>query len=665
MTLRKKIERKVEKERKEAGFEGKVTIQEKPIPVDPHTGKPIKSSFSGCVAPKTLDVDIAYSPDYEKEKPGKTEKVVTFIGRHEFGHIHDDRTGEGCPGTLDKHLEFVKIFKGILAPKGFNSSDVQYAVNAFEDVIDNAQLTKAFDIGGAVRFYEDVGDKSGYSQFYEAFVKLQSTFFPNRYKKLITPFYKNTDKVKKCLDKFKQRTGINSMRTTIDDKLQSKYNQKNGIQQQSYKNTSGIVDYLTDENNWDNLAKVFAEEFSELMEPGYALPIPGLSGEGTTGYDDGSDEQDSGSSQSDGSDKDDKEESDKDDKDGEGKGPGEDSDDNEDDKDGDGSSTGDDGEESDSGNDFDWDALKGGHIFDQMMQDSANRKDKAYEDFQNGKSLPELIDYYEALNAVYERKARRLNIKAESIIRNARMPAAWFGMERFDPKRHRARHLKVGFEKGKATLMRRKYHQDITFQYKDPGKGFPEARFILIDSSESMLHSPNGGGIGDTNYIPWGTNSKYHYALLAWYGFIEFLRQNRILKRTKISLGNFSNVTYLAKGLDEAKKQALKPQWGGTYLNLDTIEHMFEDKGLLVFTISDGDISNWSSIKDKYIESVTKHLYFHIQISSYDNAMTRDLKAHGIPVFPVTGDQDLFNKVIEVSSALYKKNGRGQDIQVR
>ena len=42
---------------------------------------------------------------------------------------------------------------------------------------------------------------------------------------------------------------------------------------------------------------------------------------------------------------------------------------------------------------------------------------------------------------------------------------------------------------------------------------------------------------------------------------------------------------------------------------------LFEGEGSLVYTISDGNIGNWSEIRDEFIEGARRHNYFHLQVS--------------------------------------------------
>ncbi len=628
------IKNKAEKEKREAKFEGSISIEEKEVIIDPLTRLPQKNSFAGVIDPKTKQINIQYKKEYAEKKPEKTEKVVIDIERHEINHIGDVRTKKGCPGTLEKHLEIYEAVAEVLKPMGYNQFDVQYVVNAFEDFIDNINLSNKFDIEGLIRFYEDVGEnceslvekfekmfnvkvkakrKPKYTPFYEAFVKLQALFWNHPEKRILNKYYTHKPEIKETLENFLERSGLRNFKRKIHIGRK--------VIETNEKDREAMLNYLNDEERWPKLAKIFAEEFSKLIQPGYALPIPGLGGAGTRGRENEVEVRIKVKKKK----------------------------------------SGDEDEEESEEEGIDWDNFEEGNYFDREMKDPEKRKEQAWKDFNKGKGRPDWLNYYEALDAVYERLARRLNIKAEVFTRTTKMPLAWYGKRDFDPERDKPKHLTFGFnEKGNVVRKKKRWHYDMNLEYRVAEKGFPEVRFVMVDTSSSMKKDPEGGNnVGDTSYIPWGTNSKYHYALLAWYGFLEYLRQNHLLKKTTISLANFSDVTVLAKGLEQAKKLALKPQFGSTYVDLDKVKEILSGHGNLIFTISDGEIFNWEDIKDEFIKNAKNNYYFHIQIGS-SNEVTNDLEAEGIPVYYVKGELDLWQKVIEITDNLYRKKSKGK-----
>jgi hypothetical protein len=629
----KQLEQIANTEVRDSRFPGTVSIQERKIMEN--------GSFAASVFHQTNKIEEQYNPEYEEKKPGKTGTVIKSITRHEIKHIKDERHPRGaCPRTIDTHIELYNVATDVLFPKGYTGNDVQYIVNAFEDVVVNVNEAHDFNNEGMVRFYEDqfeatqnkaklakskaklanTKEKSkGSSTFYEAFVKLQQAINQNKNKKMLNRFYMHDKEVKRTLDNFFQNSGLNQYKTNITVKGK----------EVTIRDREAILDYINNEKNWKGLVKIFCEEFSRLMTPGYAMPIPGLSGSGTKGRENEEKNKEDNK-------KDSNAESEKENK-------------NEKKKDSDSKKSKKDGA-------IAWGQLEGGNAFDKQMKDPETRKDLAWKEFREGKSPPKWQDYFEALDGVYEKLARRLNFKVEDFTNSTKMPIMYYGKKEFDPSRDRSRKLTFGFDDaGKISLKKRKWHEDIPLEYKVSNKGFPEIRFVLLDTSGSMESSPDmNDEVGDKKFIPWGTNSKYHYALLGWYGFVEYLKRNHLLKKTNVSLANFSDSTILANGLDEAKKIALKPQFQNTKIDENVIKKMFDNRDMLMFTISDGHIDNWYKIGKKFIENAKKHKYFHLQIGDPNN-FSEALENNGFPVYYIKGDNDLWKKVIEISDHMYRK----------
>ena len=157
------------------------------------------------------------------------------------------------------------------------------------------------------------------------------------------------------------------------------------------------------------------------------------------------------------------------------------------------------------------------------------------------------------------------------------------------------------------------------------------------------------------SYAWWSDKTRYHHALVAWYGLLELLRKQGTLKHKSVKFANYSNDTYTAENLDDAKRLALKPQFGGTSLDLDKVRDMF-GRGQLVFTISDGDMNNWYKIREEFIERAKQNHYFHFQIGG-KTQMTADLEAAGIHVEYDDGST-LGTKIIDLTKPyISKKNG--------
>lgn len=678
-----------------------------------------KPRFEAYIDLKTSDMFIGYDPKYiDEEGQEKFEEVMTDIPRHEIDH--ECYAGfTGCPRNADLHLDcFMTPMSKVLGPKGFTIDDVHYASNLLQDTILHADLNKKFTLNGINNFFEEVGKSRKDDKFtpcYDAHVKLNLFLWGNKkQKKQLRKHFTSDETVKEVLNNFLKRTGIKEMtEESKDSSLEDKKYRKQSFDGQTVYDHKKIREYLTNENNWKTISTIYAEEFSKLMTPGYAMPLQDNSGKGTQGYESekGQQQQSKGNQsgkdnkqgKGDQSGKGDQGESEGDEQgsgesgessegqgngesnqEGEGKGKGQ----GESDEDGSENGSGDEGDDSDGEDDGDGSSSSSGnsnkqsqspssspsagygigepgklnqgnvpsegHKFDKEIYDPNYQKRRIRRAHKNNEQLPPLFNKYESLDLLYQMLAGELKVNAETFNEQNKMPIAYYGKRPFNPERDKLKNVKFGFnEKGELELQKKKYHEDINVNYKKSPKGFPQARFGLIDSSGSMAGGIDQNGEGKKSIIPWGDNSSYHYALLSWYGFLEYLKKNQLLKQTSVSLGNFSDITYVGRGLTQAKRVALSPQWGGTALDLDKVKEFFKYKDMIIFTISDGGLSNWHNIKDEFIKDAKKHYYFHLQIGAKSN-MAQDLEKAGLKVVQVSSAKDLASTVIDLTDKLYR-----------
>ena len=359
---------------------------------------------------------------------------------------------------------------------------------------------------------------------------------------------------------------------------------------------NSIRNFLNDENNWKKISGIYAEEFSKLMESNYAMPIFNHSGKGTKGR------------------------------------------------------------ESESR------GIVEGNEFDYEMEKEEYKMKRVQRNYDSKDKKPSLMDSFESLDLLYQSLAKKLNFKPETYTESEQRPVFFYGERPFDPDRDNSRHVVLGInEDGKVELKKRRYGETMDIPHKISPKGFPETRFCLMDTSGSMKYNPNNEmdstgnltNVGKTGIIKWGDNSKYHYALLGWYGLLEYLKYTHQLDQTTIGLGNFSNETRVSHGLEAAKRNALTPQFQGTKIEPEKIRDMFRGEGNLIYTISDGEIENWSSIRNEFIKKAKEHSYFHLQIGS-GNEMTKDLGRNGMNVVEIHDANDLANKVIEITDENFR-----------
>ncbi len=577
-TLRKDIETHVEQEIKTGKFPG--SYQANSTSETPHIG--------GSIKLPALDViSIKYNPSYEQVRPGQLPIMARDATRHEINHRRYHGF-HGCPRTIDHHEIIVEVIAKVLQPKGYGDEDIRYLTNTLEDTILHDDLSEKFSLDGTTEFFSDVGrTHQGFTPLYDAHVKLNNYLWRGKDKRLRPYFTKDPETqqhIVKALQQFLERTGIAALQQEITIKGTP----------HTIKDRDAIRAFLNDETNWPTVAAIYAEEFSPLMQPSYAMPIFNHSGKGTKGREHETPE--------------------------------------------------------DEGNEF-----------DHAMNKESYKTQRARKAWKHDTGIPPLMTPFETLDFVYQHLARGLRFNIQAFSESQQRPVHWYGKRDFDPERDTLKHLLVDIDdEGKIVIKKRPHSTSIDTPYKHAPRGFPETRFGILDTSGSMAYNTRNEGfsgrpinIGKTSVIPWGDESKYHYGILAWYGLIEYLKQNHLLNQTTIGLGNMSSNTIIARGLDNAKRNALTPQFGGTVLEASKLQDIFQGEGSLIFTTSDGEIENWDAIQKKFIQLARQHCYFHFQIGE-PSTMATALQREGLCVIPILQAEDLTQKIINLTDQLYR-----------
>jgi len=607
--LREEVERVVAQEIEDASFTGKGTVKEF------RAGKN-KTRFKAHTNMDTQEIQFSYDPGYEVENEGGIVRVARDVMKHEenhhgFYHVKHGRF-YGCPRNIDLHArEIYEPIMEVVGKKGFSGKDGHYVANAFEDTVLHHDLARTERLGGIEDFFDEVGNKAEngkFGDFYEAHVKLNMFLWGDRkQKRRMRKHFENKKEVTEVVQNFLSRTGISD------------------IGGKGMRDPALIRGFLNDESNWKEMSRIYAEEFSKLMKPGYALPLFDHSGEGTDGIEKEDQKKNEGKAEGSG---DDEEEEEEDDDGGikvvirvpGGKGKGE--------------------------------KLEG-NVFDREMRGEEYMKRRIEEAVNTGSEAPIWMDDFTKHDLFYQTLAGKRNIIAESTTRTESLPVAWYGKRPFDPEKDNMRHVKIGFdEEGKAQLQKMKYHVDIPLQVKTAVKGFPKIKWGLLDTSGSMASAVDERGEGSTKMVPWGDNSCYHVALVEWYSYLDFLKKNHLLSQSDIGLVNFSCESHVGNGLQEAKRTALNPQFGGTEVDMDKIKPLFEGTGNLIWMITDGHIDNWDKIKDEFINGAKRHQYMHIQIGG-ENETSQDLQKEGLFVTHINSAKDLEGKVIDLSKKVH------------
>ena len=216
---------------------------------------------------------------------------------------------------------------------------------------------------------------------------------------------------------------------------------------------------------------------------------------------------------------------------------------------------------------------------------------------------------------------------------------------------------------GKPALAVPRSYIEQAVRYKKSIKSYPELNIALLDTSGSMRESADGSDSGKDHIIPWGDNSKYHYAVLAYYGVEKALHRIGVGVKTKYNVITFSEDT-TATGVrayydDVRKQRMLNPKFGDdTIIDAAVLTKECHEPESILMTISDGAIRNWSSIKNQFKNIIKDKFYVHFQIGS-DTDTTRDLKSWGATVIPVSNAQDLPRRAIDVAKTFYKNYAAG------
>ncbi|MEK6862929.1 MAG: hypothetical protein AABW57_02075 [Nanoarchaeota archaeon] len=286
--------------------------------------------------------------------------------------------------------------------------------------------------------------------------------------------------------------------------------------------------------------------------------------------------------------------------------------------------------------------------------------------FEAGKSQPSYLTSFEYLDALYRNLAKDIIIKVDEFTREISFPLAPYGNRAFDIEKDDPRKIRLSraslTSQGNLELQVPRNYIPFKGEFRKPEKNFPNLKIVLLDTSGSMKeHLTNEQGIilnpEAEEEKQWTSTSKYHYALIGFYGIKNYLIRQGIAPYVDSSLINFSdeNIASGRKDMDsrEINKLALSPQFGGTEINPSVLEKQLQGDAFIL-SLSDGEIENWSSIKQEYEKIVKDRPYVHIQIGS-KNQFTKDLEKANIPVQYVTKGDELAKLMIDLTKSNYSR----------
>ncbi|MFC1722774.1 hypothetical protein ACFL0V_01415 [Nanoarchaeota archaeon] len=527
-------------------------------------------SFEGQIDTKTTSkVKLEYNPEYaEKKGKKKFKKAFGGLTKHELNHKGGGKFG-GCPRTFEWYMErFIEPIGEVLQAKGIGNVPIgetslyAYMGNLVTDMLDNFEITRRDRDQSMFLLFEDTGEDSGkFTKLYDAFVQLQEVLCSDGTVQL-DEFYSGDDAVDTAIENVLKRMRMEDMKR------------------------EEAFTYCMNPKNWEQFARVVAEEFIELVDKNQLNNPMYVKKE----------------------------------------------------------------------------FVEMDKPFEKDMKDEGEKMKRVLKKYKEVKTdggefkPPVDIEDYDALNLLYQRLAKNLEIKTRPSTMADSYPSVWYGRRDFEDGDSLLK-AKVAY-KGRLALESRMYHEDEIIEYTERVKSMPEIKFVLLDTSGSMRGSVNG----ETGTVmnpwaeerrQWTDTSKYHHALVGWYGLIEFLRVNGSLKHTSVKLANYSSATKTAADLKKSKRLALHPQFGSTSLDMNKVRDMFGRKQLVI-SLSDGDMGGWGNMKDEYIRRAKENFYVHLQIGG-STAMTEDLEDAGLHVEYVTGEE-VGKMMIDLTRPYVKKN---------
>jgi len=303
-----------------------------------------------------------------------------------------------------------------------------------------------------------------------------------------------------------------------------------------------------------------------------------------------------------------------------------------------------------------------GNGIEQKIGTREGKEEVAHRRYASGDKQSPNFTSYEQLDALYRSLARNIPVKVESITREQALQIAPLTYRPFDAEtddltRIKASKIMMGPEN--LTFAYPQHPLVISTRSKIQRRGFPNFKLVMLDNSSSMKDAPDGSrNVGSTNFIPWGDRSKYHFALLGFYGIENFLQQQGIAQYINHGVSLFSSETRYKEGdfmqLDEVRRHALNPDWGNTNIDATSLRKSLGGRESFVLSLSDGEIANWDNEKEVIKPLLEANHYAHIQIGDSTD-FTADLERWGRPVFYVHKGEDLSKLMIEATNETYRR----------
>lgn len=307
-----------------------------------------------------------------------------------------------------------------------------------------------------------------------------------------------------------------------------------------------------------------------------------------------------------------------------------------------------------------------GNGIEQKMYTKDGREQVAYGRYAKDQEISPNLQSHDQLDALYQKLARAIPVRVEALTREQGLSIAPLTFKPFDEDTDDMRKIKPTkiymTEEGIVPAVQ---HLPLVIAAKSKIQrhSFPDFKMVMIDNSGSMEHAPgcsgcNGTCNGSSTFIPWGDQSKYHYALLGMYGIEQFLQQQGIAQYIHHGLSLFSSETRYQEStftdLQKLRRMALSPEFGSTHIGIETLTAALQGKNAFVLSISDGEIENWSGVREQFGSLARQNYFAHIQVGS-SNTFTSDLEKWHVPVLYVASGDQLSHLMVDITKEAYKK----------
>ncbi len=298
----------------------------------------------------------------------------------------------------------------------------------------------------------------------------------------------------------------------------------------------------------------------------------------------------------------------------------------------------------------------GGNPFDKEMSMPKNKQEVAHKRYTQGKGPAEHRDVQEQLYDLYKRISKEIRVETTTYSESQGMPLVHYGRRFVGEDEQKFRFKGVGFQQDGSLGIRTQRHSIMhPVSYKVHPRKFPKFKIAMVDRSGSMSQSPsNDDSVGSTTFIPWGDNSKYHYALKGYFGVENYLEKQGISGYVQSCVLGFSGEGSVSGDARTVGTSLLTKPSGGTSLDINGLEKELSNNAL-VLSISDGELSVTDTVRERFENKIKQEGvdYAHVQIGG-ETEFSRLLRGMGVPVFSVRGDDDLARTMINFVSGYYK-----------